>query len=108
LFASTNGAGDCRRQDRVRRAKEAFSAAVACCSGGDGADWFALPNGQGACATPDYTSCASRGWPINRMRDLAHCGYRHSNLTVLTPASSASMVTSRIEDPHELHITEPY
>jgi hypothetical protein len=42
------------------------------------------------------------------MRDLAHCGYRHSNLTVLMPASSASMVASRIEDPHELHITEPY
>lgn len=95
------------RQDRARPAKEAVSAAVACCNGG-GADRLALPHGQGACATPDYTSCASRGWPINRMRDLAHCGYRHSNLTVLTPASSGSMVASRIEDPHALHITEPY
>ena len=94
--------------DKIERgpAKEAFSAAVAWC--GDGADWLTLPNGHGACATPDYTSCASRGWPINRMRDLAHCGYRHSNLTVLMPASSGSMVASRIEDPHELHITEPY
>jgi len=108
LFASTNGAGDCRRQDRARRAKEAFSAAVACCSRGDGADWLALPNGQRACATPDYTSCANRGCLINRIRDLVHCGYLHSNLTVLTPDSSASMGTSRIEDPHELQITEPY
>jgi hypothetical protein len=55
-----------------------------------------------------YTSCASRGWPITRRRDLAHCGRRHSNLTVLMPASSGSMAVSRIEDPHELHITEPY
>jgi hypothetical protein len=41
--------GYCPRQDRARPAKEAVSAAVAYCSG---ADWLALPNGQGACAIP--------------------------------------------------------
>jgi len=50
----------------------------------------------------------SCGLPITITRDLAHDGYRHSNVAVLVPASPGSMVARRIEDSREIHGTEPY
>jgi hypothetical protein len=50
----------------------------------------------------------SRGLPITKTRELAHGGYLHSNVTLPVPILSGSIVASRIEDPHEIHRTEPY
>ena len=46
-----------------------------------------LDTGQ---AATDSTSCPSCGLPITITRDLAHGGYRHSNVTVLVPSSLGS------------------
>ena len=54
------------------------------------------------------TSCPRCGLPITRTRNLAHGQYRHSNVTVLVPASPGTILASRIEDSHEIHRTEPY
>ena len=34
--------------------------------------------------------------------------WRHSNVSMLVPASPDSIVASRIGDPHKIHRTEPY
>jgi hypothetical protein len=63
---------------------------------------------EAACPYVDSTSCPSSALPITITRDLAHGGYRHSNVAVLVPASPGSMVARRIEDSHEIHRIEPY
>jgi hypothetical protein len=39
-------------------------------------------------------------------RNFPHGGYRHSNVTMLVPPSSGTIVASRIDDVHAIHRTE--
>ena len=56
----------------------------------------------------DRTSRWSGDLPSAITRDFPHGRYRHSNMTVLVPHSSGSIVASRIEDAQATHRTEPY
>jgi hypothetical protein len=69
--------------------------------------WF-RPRGLIDRRLDDRTSRWSGDLPSAITRDFPHDGYRHSNMTVLVPHSSGSIVESRIEDAHAIHRTEPY